>query len=66
MSTKRLSLKLLTISGVALLIIGVTLFFNSLGRGGGFLATFLAALGAMSLLIALLWFIVRSVHSRQP
>lgn len=66
MSTKRLSLKLLTISGVALFIIGVTLFFNSLGRGGGFLGTFLAAVGAMSLLIALLWFIVRSVHSRQP
>jgi len=66
MSTKRLSLRLLTVSGAVLLVVGVTLFFNSLGRGGGFLATSLAALGAISLLIALVWFIVRAVHSRQP
>ena len=66
MSTKRSSLTLLTVAGATLLIVGVTLFFNSLGSGGGFLATSLAVLGAASLLIALVWFIVRSVHSRQP
>lgn len=62
MSTKHLSLKLLAVSGAALFIVGVTLFFNSLGRGGGFLATLLAAAGAILLLTAVIWFIVRAAH----
>jgi len=60
---KRLmSSALLTLIGIALVIIGGLLFLNSLGSGGGYFAAALIISGVVLVLVAILKSIIKAVR----
>ena len=60
----RISLKLIAAIGAVLLIVGFLLFLHSLGTGGAFFPAFLVAVGAILLVVSIVWAIVRFLQKR--
>jgi membrane protease YdiL (CAAX protease family) len=60
----RMSLKVIAAIGAILLIVGFLLFLHSLGTGGAFFPAFLIAVGAVLLVVSIIYAVVRFLQKR--
>ena len=65
MPTRRLPLKTTIAFGAGLLILGLALFLESVGRGGGEFPLFLTLVGAVCVVASIVFAIVRVISKRQ-